>query len=89
MYVAKSKYNKRFGFSVSKKIGNSVVRNKVRRRFKEILTPLLPYINKDCSIIFVARKDITSLSFKEMTSYVVTSLKKAGLIDEKSVNLFN
>jgi ribonuclease P protein component len=54
--VAKSNYGGiRAGFSVSKKIGKSVVRNKVRRRLKEAFRELTPRINGNYCIIFIAR----------------------------------
>ncbi|MEG1509646.1 MAG: ribonuclease P protein component, partial [Clostridia bacterium] len=40
-----SKFPKKFGFSVSKKVGNSVVRNKVKRRLKEIVRSYIPTID--------------------------------------------
>ena len=36
----------RVGFSVSKKLGNSVVRNRVKRRLRESFGPMIPCVKK-------------------------------------------
>lgn len=58
----------RVGFVVSKKIGNSVIRSRVKRRMKEImrhqLTELLPY---SC-LVLRALPGINELNFEELTS---------------------
>ena len=63
----------RFGFTVTKKIGNAVQRNKIKRQIRHILTNLLvdksdnPITLKGKDIVFVARKGIASYSFKELS----------------------
>lgn len=79
-YYVKSKYNKRAGFSVSKKVGNAVTRNKVRRRMKEAFTAELKDIRNSCSIIFVAKSDIVNASYQEIANSIHTVLEKVDLI---------
>ena len=56
----------RVGFTVSKKVGNAVVRNKVRRRLKEIarLRPELFSPGRD--YIIIARPSAARISYREM-----------------------
>jgi len=80
MYFVNSRYNKRVGFSVSKKVGNAVTRNKVRRRMKESFGMLLPRINSNCSIIFVAKNEIVDCPFAKMNQGMEKALKKADML---------
>ena len=70
------------GFSVSKKVGKSVVRNKIRRRFKEAFMCLEPSINKSVHIIFLARAAVSEASYKDIKKDMAYLLKKAGLYGE-------
>lgn len=80
MYFVSSRYNKRVGFSVSKKVGNAVTRNKIRRRLKEAFRVYIPELNKNCSIIFVAKPEIVNCSFAKLSCGIEKSLKKASML---------
>lgn len=57
-------YN-RFGFSVSKKVGKAVVRNKIRRRLKEILrTSLMTFVGFD--VVVVIRPAAADCGYAEL-----------------------
>jgi len=73
----------RFGFSVSKKIGNAVVRNRRKRLLREISRKYSCYIKKGYDIIVVARVvEDKNLSFKELEKDFARLLKKGGLLEE-------
>lgn len=90
MLFVKSRYGGvRAGFSVSKKVGNSVERNRARRRLKEAFRLLLPEMKGNYSIVFVAKQSITEADFAGgILNPMRKTLSKAGVMgrdgDEKS-----
>ncbi|MFZ5990394.1 MAG: ribonuclease P protein component [Deinococcota bacterium] len=67
----------RVGIVVSKKVGKAVVRNKVRRRLREILRRMhLP----SCELVVVAQPEAAGASFAELLRDLTQALKKAGLV---------
>jgi len=72
----------RVGFSVSKKVGGAVVRNKVRRRLKECMRAELPAISKNAHLIFIARFAASEAEFSDLKREMHILLKKSGLFGE-------
>ena len=70
-----------FGISVGKKIGNAVVRNKIKRQLRSIISKNDYQNNFNC-IIIVGRA-ITERSYKEREENLVSALKKIDIIKEK------
>jgi len=79
--VAKSRYGGvRAGFSVSKKIGKSVVRNKIRRRLKEAFREMLPRMGGNYCVVFIARTSIENAAYTQIRDEMKTLLEKQGLL---------
>ena len=57
---------RRFGFSVSKKVGNAVVRNRVRRRFRHAVYGLRELFPDGADYIFVARTAAVNMDFGQL-----------------------
>ena len=66
---------KRVGFSVSKKVGVAVVRNRTKRRLRECVRPLLPGMRSGL-YVFVARPDAAECTYAQLESKVRQLLRK-------------
>jgi len=59
----------RVGFTVSKKVGNAVVRNRVRRRLKALVRALRPdSLRADYDYVLIARPAAADRSYQELQS---------------------
>ena len=78
MLVAKGRGMK-VGFSVSKKVGNAVTRNKVKRRLRECFRPYLGDVKSGLYVV-VARPSAAAASFSSLQKDVRYLLKKHGAL---------
>lgn len=82
LYCANGRNNvkqTKVGFSVSKKYGKAVMRNRIRRQMKAAVSALMPSVNNGYNVIFIPRRRETYL-YDEVTQSVSFLLKKAGLL---------
>ena len=70
----------RFGISVGKKVGNAVVRNKVKRQLKAIISQKDYQNNFNC--IIIVGKGIINRSFEERKNNLIIALNNLNLIKE-------
>ena len=73
----------RMGVSVSKKLGNAVVRNRMRRVVKELVRLNAPQIEERTDFILIVRKPAIDMKTKELEKSLLHVLRKAGLIKGK------
>lgn len=73
--VPNKKQENNIGFTVSKKIGNAVTRNRVRRRLKEAFR-LIPITSCCQDIVIVARTRAYSASFTELVKQLTNELER-------------
>ncbi len=69
----------RLGISASKKIGNAVVRNRVRRLVKEIIRLHPEKMTNQHDVVVIVRKSAVEMSFEEMKKSLFHVIKKAQL----------
>jgi len=77
----------RYGFSVSRRVGKAVIRNRVKRLLREILrlTPLEP----GWDIIFIARPAAASADYANLDKSVVGLLSRARLLETAEKRCFS
>jgi ribonuclease P protein component len=68
----------RFGFIVSKKVGNAPTRNRVRRRLKAIAFEAISEVPTGCSIVIRALPTAAEASWGELRADVLRSVSKVG-----------
>jgi ribonuclease P protein component len=67
----------RAGFVVSKAVGNAVVRNKVRRRLRHLVRPLLADLPASASLVVRALPGAASASFADLADDLESALAAA------------
>lgn len=71
----------RYGLSVSTKIGNAVVRNKLKRRLREIIREFEKEKEfKGYDVIFIARKPVVQINYQHLKRDVKKLYKKMNII---------
>ena len=68
----------RYGFSVSKRVGKAVTRNRVKRLLREILR-IMP-LKSGWDIVFIARAAAATAGFSSLKNSVEGLLSRAGLL---------
>ena len=69
----------RVGISVSKKLGNAVVRNKIKRRIRHIIMAESEGLDNNSDFVVIARKGVENLSFSEFEQNLLHALKVANI----------
>lgn len=76
LYVCNTRLkNSKIGFSISNKVGNSVVRHKIKRRLSEILKNEISKLPLN-NYIFVVKIGCETLNFNELTIQIENLLEK-------------
>lgn len=69
----------RMGVSVSKKLGNAVVRNRLRRVMKEVVRLHASQVEEGYDFIMIARKPVADMDYGEIEKCMLHALKRASL----------
>lgn len=82
LYLLKREAQPNFhlGLSVSKKIGNAVTRNRVKRYIKEVFNTLGDEINPNFDYVIIARKPTASMDFFETQKSLIHVLSLAKIL---------
>ncbi|MBC8590883.1 ribonuclease P protein component [Wansuia hejianensis] len=81
MYVKTNNLDKtRVGYTITKKIGNSVVRNKIRRRMKEIYRLNFHNIKEGYDIVFIPKKNVVNMSYDQLENSFLHIMNMARVL---------
>lgn len=75
----------RVGITVSKKLGGAVIRNRVRRRLREVYRLHEEQFAPGWDIVIVARSRCIKADFAALTKAYLSLAEKAGILKEESL----
>ena len=75
----------RVGITVSKKLGGAVIRNRVRRRLREVYRLHEEQFAPGWDIVIVARSRCIKAEFAALTKAYLSLAEKAGILKEESL----
>ena len=68
-----------FGFTITKKIGSAIVRNKIKRRLRSIIRELLKckdkYFDLSFNYILICKKEIVKVSYDDLEDELMDKFK--------------
>ena len=68
----------RFGFSVSKRIGNAVVRNRIKRRLREVARAAS--VKEGFDVVVIVRQDVATADFANLERSVNNLFRRARIL---------
>ena len=84
LYARKNRMNtNRVGVTVGKKLGHAVVRNRVRRRLREVYRLNEERFTPGWDIVVVARSRCISSDFGKLTQAYLSLAEKAGILRQE------
>ena len=66
VYYRKNNKSNRYGITVPKKTGTAVIRNKIKRRVKNIIDNNKNIVQKNYDYVIIVKKGIIDLTYQEM-----------------------
>lgn len=77
--MANDEPQSRFAFSVSRRVGNAVTRNRIKRRMRECVRRFLPLVSSGWDVLLIARSQANQASFVQLEDAVADLLQRSSL----------
>jgi len=74
----------RLGYTVSTKLGHAVVRNRIRRRLREIVRLNAPRLKTGWDIVIVARTRSIEAPYSKLDSAFLAACEKLELLEKEA-----
>lgn len=78
IYYRPNKEHNRFGISVPKKTGKAHIRNKIKRRIKNILDQNQNIVHSNYDYVIIIRKRILEINYQEISEQLISLITKIG-----------
>lgn len=75
--------NRKIGFSISKKVGKAVQRNRIRRLLIEAYRLNQQLFREDLDLIIIPRKKIVGATYSEVEKWMIKLFRKAGILKNR------
>ncbi len=83
-FIEKNEINNyRFGIAVSKRVGNAVKRNKIRRQIKNILDEYRKRFKKDFDCIIIVDRQLDNISYNDKKEQLVKAIVQLQLLNKE------
>ena len=76
-------HNVKLGVSVSKKVGNSVIRSRVKRLVKENFRSLIPYLPDGYNYVVSAKEAMKDADYYAVRKALISALVRAGHLEKR------
>jgi len=86
VYCRKCRGDSRVGFTVSNKIGKAVVRNRIRRRFREIVRLHEQELQEHIELVIVARHRAAFAEYRHLEKDFLTACAELGILREEGAS---
>ena len=74
----KESNNTLYGITVPKKVGKAVLRNKLKRQIKNIITTNEKYIQSNYNYVIIIKEPALNLNYEALTNNLLDLMKKVG-----------